>query len=180
MHLRKSLFPVFWAEASRVAAYIRNQITFFGVTSMTTPYEFVFGRKPNISQFRVFRCRCRFTKRSDSNFKLGGRATEAIPIVYVRGSKGYKLYDPASSSRFVSRDVRPDECSTYSQQKSKSETSNEVNVEILMDKSKESGCKPDSKQTTEDFNECQIGSNKMDVSTTHSSDRTASIPCAKQ
>lgn len=63
-----------------IAGYIRNRVTSHGMSYMTTPYELVFGRKPNSGHIRVFERQCWFTKRSDSNFKLDERATDAILI----------------------------------------------------------------------------------------------------
>ncbi len=44
----------FWAEAVCSAAYIRNRV----ITTATgvTPYERWYGKKPDVSNFRVFGC----------------------------------------------------------------------------------------------------------------------------
>lgn len=61
---------------------------------------------------RVFVSRCWYTLPKHTVEKLGARAYEAIIIGYARGSRGYKLWNPAEIKVVVSRDVRFDESDT--------------------------------------------------------------------
>jgi hypothetical protein len=60
-----------------------------------TPYELLVGRKPNISYFQVFGCKCfiynkkrlgKFESRYDENFFLG----------YASNSKAYRVFNKIS------------------------------------------------------------------------------------
>jgi transposase InsO family protein len=47
----------FWAEAINTACHASNRV-YLHRLMMTTPYELLIGRKPNISYFQVFGCKC--------------------------------------------------------------------------------------------------------------------------
>ena len=105
----KDLPKHFWAEALSVAVHVRNRVTTRGVSSQTTPYEIMFGRKPNLAHVRVFGSRCWYYLGMQKVDKLDKRAREAIMVGYARGPRGYKLWDLADGKVVVSRDVRFDE-----------------------------------------------------------------------
>ena len=119
----KELPKSLWAEALSVATHVRNRVTTRGLSSKTTPYEILFGRKPNLSYLRVFGCRCWYNVRKPGVDKLDRRAREAIMVGYARGSRGYKLWDAADSKMVTSRDVRFDENGEYDSDEKESEVS---------------------------------------------------------
>ena len=45
---------MFWAEAISAAAYVRNRVPTRAIKDGRTPYEFWYGKKPNVSYFKVF------------------------------------------------------------------------------------------------------------------------------
>ena len=47
----------FWAEAINTACHYSNRL-FFRPLMKKTPYELLTGKKPNVSYFRVFGCKC--------------------------------------------------------------------------------------------------------------------------
>jgi transposase InsO family protein len=47
----------FWADAISTACYISNRI-FLCLILHLTPFELRFGRKPSVSHFRPFGCKC--------------------------------------------------------------------------------------------------------------------------
>jgi hypothetical protein len=47
----------FWADAISTACYISNRIFLCSILHLT-PFELCFGRKPSISHFRPFGCKC--------------------------------------------------------------------------------------------------------------------------
>ena len=49
----------FWVEVVKTSCYILNRVLIRPITPKT-PYELFKGVKPNISYFRVFRCKCLF------------------------------------------------------------------------------------------------------------------------
>ena len=97
---------MFWAEAVNVATHVRNPMTTKSLGSNITPYEVMFERKPNVSYFREFGCKCFYHVRKELTDKLDERARQAIMIGYARGMRGYKLWDVVEKKAVVSRDVR--------------------------------------------------------------------------
>ena len=57
MFYSKGLHKKFWAEAISCANFILNRVP-TKVFKHVTPEEKWNGRKPNISNFKVFRCEC--------------------------------------------------------------------------------------------------------------------------
>jgi hypothetical protein len=51
----------FWADAIRSACYISNRIFMRSILHLT-PFELRFGRKPSVSHFRSFGCKCYILK----------------------------------------------------------------------------------------------------------------------
>ena len=52
----------FWTEAINTACYASNRVYLHRFLKKT-PYELLIGRKPNISYFRVFGCKCYIYKK---------------------------------------------------------------------------------------------------------------------
>ena len=50
------LSNIFWAEAISAAAYVRNRLFTTVLKERETPYERWYGRRPDVSHFRVFGC----------------------------------------------------------------------------------------------------------------------------
>ena len=50
------LLNIFWVEAISAAAYVRNRLPTMVLKERETPYERWYGRKPDVSHFRVFGC----------------------------------------------------------------------------------------------------------------------------
>ena len=46
----------YWAEAVSTAAYLKNRTATTAFEKMMTPYELWYGKKPNLSNLRVFGC----------------------------------------------------------------------------------------------------------------------------
>jgi hypothetical protein len=51
----------FWADAIISACYISNRISMRSILHLT-PFELRFGRKPSVSHFRPFGCKCYILK----------------------------------------------------------------------------------------------------------------------
>ncbi|XP_074271663.1 uncharacterized protein LOC141595596 [Silene latifolia] len=59
-----------------------------------TPYELLYGRKPNISHFRCFGSKCYVHNNGKNNLgKFDPRSDEAVFIGYSNESKAYKVYN---------------------------------------------------------------------------------------
>ena len=94
----------FWAEAVNTAVYIRNRCPTVALDG-TTPYEHWFGRKPDVSNFRVFGCCTHVHIPDQKRGKLDKKSKKCIFVGYLDGSKGYKLYDIERKVMIRSRDV---------------------------------------------------------------------------
>jgi hypothetical protein len=71
----------FWADAISTACYISNRI-FLRLILHLTPFELRFGRKPSVSHFRPFRCKCSVLKRENLD-KFESRSFDDILLGYT-------------------------------------------------------------------------------------------------
>ena len=103
MILHAGLSKAFWAEAVCNAAYVRNRV----VTTATavTPYERWYGKKPDVSNFRVFGCTAYAHVPDASRQKLDQKAVKMRFVGYSLTQKGYRLYDENRQRIFIRRDV---------------------------------------------------------------------------
>ncbi|WVZ60555.1 hypothetical protein U9M48_010561 [Paspalum notatum var. saurae] len=97
----------FWAEAINTACHASNRVYLHRLLGKT-PYELLIGRKPNISYFRVFGCKCfiykkkrlgKFEKRCDVGFFVG----------YASNSKAYHVFNQTTGMIEETCDVEFDE-----------------------------------------------------------------------
>jgi len=71
-----------WAEAINTSRYISNRI-YFCKNTFKTSFEICYLRKPNVSYFRVFKCKCFILNTKDSLRKFDAKAFEAILLVIL-------------------------------------------------------------------------------------------------
>ncbi|WVZ58734.1 hypothetical protein U9M48_008974 [Paspalum notatum var. saurae] len=97
----------FWAEAINTACHASNRVYLHRLLGKTS-YELLIGRKPNISYFRVFGCKCfiykkkrlgKFKKRCDVGFFVG----------YASNSKAYRVFNQTTRIIEETCDVEFDE-----------------------------------------------------------------------
>ncbi|WVZ52804.1 hypothetical protein U9M48_003826 [Paspalum notatum var. saurae] len=97
----------FWAEAINTACHASNRVYLHRLLGKT-PYELLIGRKPNISYFRVFGCKCfiykkkrlgKFEKHCDVGFFVG----------YASNSKAYCVFNQTTGMIEETCDVEFDE-----------------------------------------------------------------------
>lgn len=93
----------FWAEAVCTAAYIVNRLPFSG--GKKSPEELWTGRKPDLSNIRVFGCKSMSHIPREKRGKFDPKSKAHILVGYSSTSKGYRLYDIASKKIIISRDV---------------------------------------------------------------------------
>lgn len=103
MILHAGVSKGFWAEAVCSATYIRNRV----ITTATgvTPYERWYGKKPDVSNFRVFGCTAYAHVPDSSRQKLDQKAVKMRFVGYSLTQKGYRLYDENKRKVFIRRDV---------------------------------------------------------------------------
>jgi hypothetical protein len=73
--------------------------------SNKSPYELLFSKLPSYIHLKVFGCLCFSSTLTPNRSKFNARAKPCDFIGYPSNSKGYKLYDLATHSVFVSRDI---------------------------------------------------------------------------
>ena len=79
-----------WTYAVMAAAYIRNRC--YNRRLKQTPYAALTGRKPNLSNMRVFGCECFAYKQQKK--KLDSRCNKGVFVGYDRHSPAYLVYFP--------------------------------------------------------------------------------------
>ena len=67
----------FWAEAINTACHASNRLYCHRFHNKT-PYELLIGRKPNISYFRVFGCKCYILKKGTRLSKFQSKCDEGF------------------------------------------------------------------------------------------------------
>jgi hypothetical protein len=105
----------FWELAVSTAAHVYNR-TPSRTVKWQTPIEAWNSQVPDVSYFRVFRCKGYMHVPADKRRKLDPKAIEVMFVGYEPGSKGYRLWDKHTRSVKLSRDVTFDESCFPSQQ----------------------------------------------------------------
>ena len=103
MILHAGISKEFWAEAVCSTAYIRNR----AITTATgvTTYERWYGKKPDVSNFRVFDCTAYAHVPDSARQKLDQKPVKMRFGGYSLTQKGYRLYDENKRKVFIRRDV---------------------------------------------------------------------------
>ena len=95
----------FWAESISTAVYLRNRCPTKTVKGKT-PYEALYGKKPNVNHLRVLVCDVYTHIPKDERSKLDSKARKCVLLGYGETTKGYRLYDPSKDRVIHSRDVK--------------------------------------------------------------------------
>ena len=96
----------FWSKAIHVAAHILNRAPRPGL-GWKTPYELMFGCKPEVSHLRVFGC-CAWVI-DDQAKKWDPQSNPMVFVGYEIASKAYQLWDPKSWRIVISTNIKFDE-----------------------------------------------------------------------
>ena len=104
-----------WAELVATVVYLRNRSP-STTTPDSTPYEYFYGRRPNVSHLREIGCRVFAYVNKKHRDKLGARAIECRLVGYAEifGQKGYRIWDVKGKRMLSSTSVRFDDISTTS------------------------------------------------------------------
>ncbi|MCO5576386.1 hypothetical protein L7F22_030196 [Adiantum nelumboides] len=100
----KSLPHKLWMEAVACATHVLNRCPTRALKTIT-PYESWYDRKPSVSYLCVFGCLAYAHIPQQLRGKLDDKAVKCIFVGYSSGSKGYRLYNPATNKIFESRDI---------------------------------------------------------------------------
>ena len=82
----------FWAEPINTACHASNRLYCHRVHNKT-PYELLIRRKPNISYFRVFGCKCYILRKGTRLSKFQSKIDEGFLLGYSSNSKAYRVYN---------------------------------------------------------------------------------------
>ena len=94
----------FWAEALNTAVYLRNRSPTKSIDNKT-PYEKLFGCKPNVKNFKIFGCTAYCHIPKDERRKLDNKSKKCVFLGYGSNIKGYRLFDLNKNKVLYSRDV---------------------------------------------------------------------------
>jgi hypothetical protein len=97
----------FWADAISTACYVSNRI-FLRSILFLTPFELRFGRKPYVSHFRSFGCKCFVLKRGNLD-KFESRSIDDILLGYTPHDRSYRVYNFETNTVVESCDAIFDE-----------------------------------------------------------------------
>ena len=100
--IQAKLAKEFWPYAVLTAAYIRNRCCNNRIEQ--TPYFALTGRKPNLSNMRVFGSECYAYKQNKG--KLDPRCMKGVFLGYDRGSPAYLVYFPETGKVMKCRVVK--------------------------------------------------------------------------
>jgi hypothetical protein len=91
-----------------------------------TPYELLIGRKPNISYFWVFRCKCYILRKGTRFSKFQSKCDECFLLGYSLNSKAYRVYNQSSGLVEETSDIEFDETNgSQEEQENLSDVGNE-------------------------------------------------------
>ena len=93
MRLNSELLEEFWVEAVNMACYLVNRSPVIPI-GLRLPQEVYSGRPVDFSGLRVFGCLAYYLVESHKRTKLEAKSKKSIFVVYLEGTKGYKLWDP--------------------------------------------------------------------------------------
>ena len=101
----------FWAEAINTAYHATNRL-YLRKGLDKTPYEILSRHKPNVSYFKVFRCKCYILKKGACLSKFESKADVGMFVGYSTDSHAYRIYNKTtgrvvetSNVKFVEDDV---------------------------------------------------------------------------
>ncbi|GJT51193.1 G-type lectin S-receptor-like serine/threonine-protein kinase isoform X1 [Tanacetum coccineum] len=80
----------FWEEAMLTACYLLNRVPNKG--NKTTPYEFWYKKRHNLSFLRVWGCRAVVRLPDPKRKALGEKGIDCIFVGYAKNSKAYRFY----------------------------------------------------------------------------------------
>jgi hypothetical protein len=81
----------FWVDAISTACYISNRIFLRSILHLT-PFELCFDRKPSVSHFRPFGCKCFVLKHGNLD-KFESRSFDGILLGYTPHGRFYRVYN---------------------------------------------------------------------------------------
>jgi hypothetical protein len=82
----------FWAEAINMACHAINRLYLHKLRHKTS-YELLTGKKPNVSYFRLFGCKCFILNKKPKRSKFASKVNEGIFLGYASNTHGYSVFN---------------------------------------------------------------------------------------
>jgi hypothetical protein len=98
----------FWAEAINTACHAINRLYLHKLRHKIA-YELLTGKKPNVSYFRVFGCKCFILIKKPKSSKFAPKVDEGIFLGYASNAHGYRILNKTSSCVEVTCNLTFDE-----------------------------------------------------------------------
>jgi hypothetical protein len=121
----------FWADAVSTACYISNRI-FLRLILHLTPLELCLGRKPSVSHFEPFVCKCFVLKHGNLD-KFESHSFDGILLGYTPHGRSYRVYNFETNTVVESYDVTFDEIAPCPRGVLECAGDNEMEVSIFVD-----------------------------------------------
>ena len=99
----------YFGEAVLLAGYLWNLSATRVLPSGKTPFELLYGQKPDVNHLRIFGSRCFARIPPELRTKNSPHSHEALFLGYPDGVKGWRLRDAKTGTFFNSCDVVFDE-----------------------------------------------------------------------
>jgi transposase InsO family protein len=98
----------FWVEAINTVCHAINRLYLHKLHHKTT-YELLTGKKPNVSYFRVFGCKCFIFNKKPKSSKFASKVDEGIFLGYASNARGYRVLNKTTGCVEVTCDLTFDE-----------------------------------------------------------------------
>jgi transposase InsO family protein len=98
----------FWAEAINTACQASNRLYYHRFFNKT-PYELLNGRKPNVSYFWFFGCKCYILRKGSWLSKFQSKCDEEFLLGYSSNFKACRVYNKSKGFVKEAYDVQFDE-----------------------------------------------------------------------
>ena len=80
----------FWAEAVNTSCYVMNRVLLRPILNKT-PYELIFNKKPIVSYFKVFGCKCFILNIKENLGKFDKKNDKGIFLGYSTNKNAYRV-----------------------------------------------------------------------------------------
>lgn len=101
--LNSQLDKTFWTAAIQTAAYLLNRTPTVTLDQAKTPAEYWYGKKPTVSNLKIFGCKAYAHVPKQTRGKLDSKAEVCIMLGYTK--TGYKLWSMEKKKVITRRDV---------------------------------------------------------------------------
>ena len=88
------------------ATYVRNRCPTAGIPDEKTPLEVFYGKIPDVQHLRPWGCKVSVFIPEHRRTKLGPKSYPAVMVGYGTDQKGYRVFNPTTSSTKVVKHVR--------------------------------------------------------------------------